>query len=124
MLTVQDFIYDLEGEQRAIFEYLDELISGFPEIEAKIRYRVPFYFRKSWICYLNPKKDNGVELCFLRANELADAGGILNFKDRTQVAGIEITSLKEIPEEGIREILMEAILLDETVPYKSKRSGK
>ena len=124
MLTVQDFIYDLEGEQRAVFEYLDELISGFPEMESKIRYRIPFYFRKSWICYLNPKKNGGMELCFLRANELADAGGILNFKDRTQVAGIEISSLKDIPEEGLREILMEAILLDETIPYKSKRSGK
>ncbi len=124
MLTVQDFIYDLEGEQRAVFEYLDELISGFPEMESKIRYRVPFYFRKSWICYLNPKKKGGMELCFLRANELADAGGILNFKDRTQVAGIEISSLKDIPEEGLREILMEAILLDETIPYRSKRSGK
>ena len=122
MLTVQDFIYDLEGEQRAVFEYLDELISGFPEMESKIRYRIPFYFRKSWICYLNPKKNGGMEICFLRANELADAGGVLDFKDRTQVAGIEIMSLKDIPDEGLREILMEAILLDETVPYKSKRS--
>lgn len=121
MVNVQDFIYNLESEQRAFFEYLDELISGFPEMESKIRYKIPFYYRKSWICYTNPLKSGGVELCFLRANELGNASGILNFKDRKQVAGIEITDMKTIPDASIREILMEAIMLDETVPYQSKR---
>jgi len=122
MSSVQDFIYDLEGDEQAITQYLHELITSLPEMEAKIRYRVPFYFRRSWICYINPQKKGGVELVFLRGNEMANENGLLEARGRSQVMGVIIHTLKDIPQEAIQEILMEAIVLDETVPYKSKRS--
>ncbi len=102
--------------------YLDEFMTDFPGVTPKLRYGIPFYYKKSWICYLNPLKNNGVELAFTRANELSNEQGLLNFKKRKQVAGIEIYNLKNFPASSIEEIVNEALLLDETVPYASKRS--
>lgn len=102
--------------------FLDEFILDFPGVTSKLRYGIPFYYKKSWICYLNPIKNNGIELAFTRANELSNEQGLLDFKKRKQVAGIEIYDLKDFPVTTIQEIVNEALLLDETVPYASKRS--
>lgn len=121
MDPVLNYIYNLEGQQKIIMEHLHNLIMFSPEITCKIRYRIPFYFRKSWICYLNPVRNNGVELAFTRANELSNENGFLDFKDRRQVAGIIYYNIKEINEEPLIEVLEEAFLLDDTVKYASKR---
>ncbi|MFK7922424.1 MAG: DUF1801 domain-containing protein, partial [Bacteroidia bacterium] len=91
---------------------------------SKIRYKVPFYYNRSWICYLNPTKTEGIELVFLRGNELSNIQGILEARGRKQVSGILLSKVSEIPQEAIREIMHEAIILDETVKYESKRKGK
>ena len=121
MSPAESFILDYEGEQSEVLQYLHDLLMSFPEMESKIRYRVPFFYRRSWICYLNPIKNNTVEICFIRANEMSNEQGLLDFKDRTQVAGVTYQSVKEINEELLWEVVQEAILLDETVKYKSKR---
>lgn len=120
MNTCLDYIYGLEGDQQEIMLHLHELLASYPEVSGKIRYKIPFYFRKSWICYLNPTKD-GVELAFTRANELSNEQGLLDFKDRKQVAGISFTKVSDIKEDAIHEIFQEALLLDEEVKYASKR---
>ena len=124
MDPVLSFIYDREGQQKLILEHLHNLITSFPEITYKIRYRIPFYDRKSWICYLNPVKKNGIEIAFVRANELSNENGLLDFKNRKQVAGIIYYHLNEIKEEALLEILEEAFLLDDHVKYAPKRFGK
>jgi len=116
MTAIENFIYQQEGEQRAILFYLHELLSE-QNLISKIRYKVPFYYSKSWICYLNPVKPGGVELAFIRGNELSNAQGLLDHKDRKMVAGITITTLSDLPKTAILEIIQEAIVLDETVPY-------
>lgn len=121
MTPAQEFLLDLEGNQAEILSYLDEMLMSFPEIESKIHYRVPFYYRKSWICYCNPRPNDRLELVFLRGNELSNEQGLLDDKGRKQVMGIEFGSIKEIPGEVLWEVVQEAILLDETVPYASKR---
>ncbi|MEM9921408.1 MAG: DUF1801 domain-containing protein [Bacteroidota bacterium] len=123
-MTVEDFILDREGQQQSILQYLHELLLMHPEIDAKISYRIPFYYRKSWICYLNPLKKDGVEMVFTRGNELSNTQGILQSKGRKQVAGIELSSVEEIPTESILEIIQEALLLDEEVPYKHPKHKK
>ena len=122
MEEVEFFILEQEGMQRAVLQYLHELISSYPNIIAKIRYKIPFYYQKSWLCYLNPTKDGRVELAFTRGNELSNEQGLLQSNGRKQVFGITFSSIEEIKEELIHEIFQEALLLDEEVPYKSKRS--
>ena len=121
MSPAELFISEKEGEQQAILDLLHNLLIGFPEMEDKIRYKIPFYYRRSWICYLNPLKDGGVELAFTRANELSNESGILDFKNRKQIAGITINRVEDIPMEEISAVIMEALLLDETVPYNVRK---
>ena len=116
-----DYIESLDGEQRRIMLALHQFLSTFPQVTCRIRYRVPFFNRKSWLCYLNPQKNGGVELCFVRANELSNENGLLDFKNRTQVAGVTYFATGEIREEALAEVVQEALLLDETVPYSVKR---
>ncbi len=124
MDAVLDYIYEQEGEQREILLFLHELMCSYPAITSKIRYRVPFYYRKSWICYLNPRKNNTVEFCFIRGNELSNEQGILESKGRKQVYSLTFDDVKTIPVETLEEIIQEAILLDDTVKYASKRTKK
>ena len=121
MTEVEDFIYNYDGSQREIMLYIHKLLSDELNLTDKIRFKIPFYYRKSWICYLNPSKNNSIEFAFVRGNELSNSQGLLDSKGRKQVWSIELTKLSEIPIKELTEIIQEAILLDETIPYASKR---
>ncbi|WNB17966.1 DUF1801 domain-containing protein [Marivirga arenosa] len=121
MTEVEQYIFDLKINQREIMLYFHDLLAHQLELEDKIRYKIPFYYHKSWVCYMNPIKNGGVEVAFLRANELSNHQGILDFKGRKQVAGISFSNVDEIPRDHIYEIIQEALLLDESIPYTSKR---
>lgn len=118
---VQIYIDERDGNQKAIMQQLHQTITRFPEVTAKIRYKIPFYYRKSWICYLNPVKGDKVEFAFTRGNELSNEQGLLQANGRKQVRGIIFNNVKQIPWTSIHEILQEAFLLDEEVKYASKR---
>lgn len=120
---ILDYISERPPKEQDIFLYLHNILMHCPGMTCKLKYKIPFYYRKSWICYLNPLKSGGVELAFTRANELADEQGALDFKSRKQVAGIEYCSVKELNDGVLTTLLNEAILLDDTIPYQSKRKG-
>jgi hypothetical protein len=101
--------------------YLNNLLSNELNLIGRLRFKIPFYYHKSWICYLNPKKNNIVEFAFIRGNELSNSQHLLESKGRKQVCSIELRSLSEMPVSELMEIIQEAILLDENVPYASKR---
>ncbi|MBE2208610.1 MAG: DUF1801 domain-containing protein [Saprospiraceae bacterium] len=107
-----DFIYEQEEPAQSIMLALHELLTAFPEISCKIRYKIPFYYRKSWVCYLNPLKNKGVELVFIHGGRLSNVQGILDAKGRKMVAGIAFSSVDEIDADVVLEILAEAILLE------------
>jgi len=123
MSRVEEFILDKEGDQQAILQFLHDLVMSTPEVTSKIRYRVPFYYRKSWFCYLNPiKQPVGVEMVFIRGIELSNEQGLLDANGRKQVAGITFTSVAEIPVDAVLEIIQEALYLDDTVPYQHPKN--
>ncbi len=115
-----EFINAYEKVQKGIMVQLHNLLLSYPKISSKMRFKWPFYFGKSWICYFNPVKSGGIELAFTRANEMSNSNGLLDFKGRSQVGSILLSSLKEI-NELVYETIQEAIVLDETVKYQSKR---
>ena len=121
MTEVEDYIYNFDDTQRDILLYIHKLLSVELDLTDKLRFKIPFYYRKSWICYLSPTKNSTIEFAFLRGNELSNSQKILDSKGRKQVWSIELTKLSEIPIRELTEIIHEAILLDETVPYASKR---
>lgn len=111
--AVVDYINGLEGAQRDIMFAIHEMLSSYPDVTSKLRYKIPFYDRKSWVCYLNPVKPDGIELAFIHGKELSNVQGILQIKGRKQIMGIELFSLHDIPIDSIQEVLMEAFLLDD-----------
>jgi hypothetical protein len=123
MDKVEEFIYCHEGKQREILLFFHNLLLSFPMVTAKFQYKLPFYYRKTWFCYLNPTKNGGVELSFIRGRELADEHGLLDFKNRKKVGSIPIQELSDITTE-IHALIQETLLLDETVPYKFNRKIK
>jgi len=129
MNTVEDFINQYEGEQQALLKYFHDYLYNRTGLIPKIKYKIPFYYNKSWICYLNPirktkTQSEGIELAFTRGNELSNNQDILQSKGRKQVMSVTFNHIKEIPFKVIEEIIQEAILLDEQIPYASKRKKK
>ncbi len=124
MTEVEDFIYQYEDDQREVMLFLHNWLTKDLNLTEKIRFEIPFYYGKSWICYLNPTKKDTVEFAFVRGNELSNDQGLLDNKGRKQVYSVEFKSVKAIPQQTLNEIIQEAILLDETKPYESKRKMK
>ena len=124
MSEAENFIYQFEGNQREVMLYFHNLLVTELNLTDKFRFKIPFYYGKSWICYLNPTKDNKIEFAFTRGNELSNFQGLLHSKGRKQVYSIEFEKISNIPHQIINEIIQEALLLDETKPYESKRKLK
>lgn len=123
MSEAEYFIEEFEGHHRAVMRYFHNLLTKELGLTVKMRYKLPFYYKKIWICYINPLK-HGVEFAFTRGNELSNAQGLLLSKGRKQVYSIEFEKVSDIPEQEILQILQEALLLDDTKAYESKRKKK
>ena len=118
MNSVEEYIFDYEGPEKEVLIFFHETMMSFPGITSKLRYKIPFYYQKTWVCYLNPVKPNKIALCFLRGYELSNEQGLLESKGRKQILSIEFSSVDEIPKKEIFEILNEALYLDQEIPYK------
>ena len=121
MSAVLEYIQDQPPKQREILHFIHDLMLSYDGVTAKIRFKIPFYYKNSWLCYANPVKKEKVELVFLRANEFEDPTGLLESRGRKQVAGIIIENLENIPD-SLTEVIDIALHLDQEVKYKSKRT--
>lgn len=122
MYAVEEYITQLEDNQRKIAAFLHQKLSEEFGLEAKIRFKIPFYFRKSWVCYLNPVKNDGIELAFIRGNELSNEYQYFDFKGRKQVMGITIYDIKDLDRDIFEQTLIEALTLDESVKYNVNKA--
>lgn len=116
--ALEKYTSGLTPAQAEMMEVLHREISDLPGIVMKERYKLPFYYGRSWICYLNPIKKEGIELAFTRGNELGNVHGILEHRNRKQISGIICRQLKGLPMDLIRDTLYEAVELDRSTPYK------
>ncbi|WP_424962144.1 DUF1801 domain-containing protein [Ekhidna sp.] len=112
-MNVENFILGLDGQQKAVVSFLHQRLTNHHDLIPKIRFKIPMYYRKSWVCYLNPIKNNGIELAFLNGVSLSNEQGLLNCKGRKMVCGIDLYDVSNIPEKPIDEIVQEALILDE-----------
>ncbi|NAS32750.1 hypothetical protein GTQ40_17350 [Flavobacteriaceae bacterium R38] len=121
MTEVENLIYQFDNSQKEIMLFLHHMLTNEYLLTDKITFKNPCYYKNSWICYLKPIKNEAIELAFMRGNELSNHQGILKSNGRKQLMSIEISEVKEMELDIIKEILNEAIYLDETKPYASKR---
>ena len=113
MSSVEHYILGLDGPQRAISSFLHQHIKFKHELVSKIQWKIPTYYQRHLICYLNPIKRNGIELAFFRGTKLSNEQGLLAHKGRKLVAGIDIYNVEEIELELIDQIINEALILDQ-----------
>ncbi|MCU0435194.1 MAG: DUF1801 domain-containing protein [Bacteroidia bacterium] len=124
MASVADYIANAPAAERHILMALHDYLCSLPGVTVKMSYGTPFYYRNSWICYTGLVKEGGVELAFTRANELSNEQGLLDFRNRKQVAGVIISDVRNIPWETVREVVQEALILDDTVKYNVRKKSR
>lgn len=132
MPEIEDFIEGLPRVEKLIVKRLRQLVADCdPRLQEKLSYGVPCFFRHRSILFLWPashvpyglprKRPTGVTLGFCYGNRLSNDQGLLLKENRKQVYIITFHSLEEINEPVIREIIQEAILLDETFAKKKRK---
>jgi len=120
-VQINEYINRLTSKQAGIVQCLHDLIMETPAIEIKKRWNLPFYYRKSWICYFNLLKDGKVEWAFVRGNELSNESGWLETRGRKQIYSVSFESINEIDLRIAQINFQEAVLLDEHVPYSVRK---
>lgn len=120
MPTIAEYITKLPGEEKKIAARLHEIIcSMMPEAVEKFTFGVPHYFGSSRICFLWPspvlggKKKEGLAFGFCQGHLMANEDGILKRLGKTNISMIMYTSVNQIEETVLRELLAEAIMIDE-----------
>ena len=103
------------------------ILDAAPFIEEKFEYHICIYYRYSWVFYLtwNPKRAE-VDLGFNRGFELSNEQGLLEAKKRKVVKTIAFQTLSDVnqKQEALKEIIQEAILLDEIAHQQKKKKSK
>lgn len=112
MNPVESFIDNLEAEEREISLYLHEILTEQLQLSCKLRYGIPFYDQYRWLCYINPLKKGGIELCFIHGRWMDDLHDVLQAADRKQIKGITIKKLDDIDEHILLDVLDDAIAID------------
>ncbi len=119
MKTYDDFFASLPGAEQSLVCCLrDIVLDTFPDFREKLSYGVPYYFHRSRVCFIWPASvrygpPSGVLLGLCRGHLLSNEQGLLIMGKRKEVALITFLSTAEIDGDAIREIIEEAIIVDE-----------
>lgn len=128
MNEVIGFLADLPPDEKAIAEALRSIVlSCSPGFTEKLSYGVPYYFRHSRVCFIWPASrgaagiESGVLFGLCRGHLLSDAQGLLERGGRKEVYMITHRRLSDIQPELLREIIQEAILVDEEMAGRKRK---
>lgn len=108
-ISFSDFLESLNPLQAEVVSYLDQYFLSSSGMDRKMKYRVPFYYSNTRICYLNPLGSKELELCFLDGKILSEAFGELEMKNRKKVSGLTIKVNEDLPMPLIEKVVKEAI---------------
>jgi hypothetical protein len=123
MNPVDDYILQVEHpNQQKIMRQLHQVFCTYPSLQPLIRFKIPFYYQRTWVCYLNAVKPNKVECVFVRGRELLHQHPLLEARGRVMVKGIMIEKLDDDLLTLVLEILHEAMELDAQKPYGFKKN--
>lgn len=124
MSIYPEFLSKLDNENLIeVCNTLHNEIMQYPHIEIKKKFNLPFFYGKTWICYMNLIKKKEIEFLFVRARELPSKE-LLNFKDRVMIGGLTFKTVDDIDIGVLRLLLEEAIHLDNNKPYTFVKKKK
>ncbi len=106
-----DYADHWNSDQSAMIRLVHELWLDLPGVTGKLRYKIPFYYRTTWMAYTQAAAGGGVEIAFIRGKDLIGLGHNLDFKCRKQIAGITFYNLKQMDIPEVKAMMMDAYLL-------------
>lgn len=112
-MNIDDFSLNISKNQSDIIHSLNRTFIDIPGVVLKKKFSIPFYYRISWVAYLNPISKNGIELCFINGNKMSNHDGRLIFGKRKQVGGISFYEPNDLRMDSILDHFHEALILDE-----------
>jgi hypothetical protein len=114
--SVNDFLESLPDHELELVEILRDLIlESIPDCKEKLAYNVPFYYRHSRVVFIWPASvpwgsiEIGVALGFCKGTQLFN----LDTEEKRSIGRKVFMSTKDININEIRQLLYEAVLLDE-----------
>jgi hypothetical protein len=133
MKEVESLLAELTGDEKIIVSRVRNLIlDNDPRIGERLSYGVPYFFHQRAICFLWPisKQPKNyplpapgrekVTLGFCYGNLLSNDQGLLQLENRKQVSVIKLYSPRDIQEQKFREIIQEAIMIDDQFAKQKK----
>jgi uncharacterized protein YdhG (YjbR/CyaY superfamily) len=136
MNAVTDLIADLPDDERVIAARLRTLIlESEPRLQEKLSYGVPYFFHNRRVCFIwpascipvgySPKEPihTKVTLGLCYGNLLSNDQGLLEKGDRKQVYTLGFTSAAEVNDQVIREIILEAVMVDDQFKKTNKKKS-
>jgi uncharacterized protein YdhG (YjbR/CyaY superfamily) len=134
MNSVTDLITDLPDDERVIVTRLRALILECESrLQEKLSYGVPYFSHNRRICFLWPASlipagykpaepvRTKVTLGLCYGNLLSNDQSLLQKGDRKQVYTIDFTFPAEINDQAIREIILEAVMVDDQFKKSNKK---
>ncbi|GBF44590.1 hypothetical protein LPTSP2_38930 [Leptospira ellinghausenii] len=122
----ENFYKSLSKDELEIVSRLKDITSEFTSLEEKISYSVLYYFKNSRICFIWPSSIKngpkfGVQFGFCNGYLINDKYNILEKENRKQVFCITYHNQNQINETILKEYLINAIAIDDTL-YSKKKS--
>ena len=110
--AVDEFVNRLPVEVKALAERLRKIIlTSSEQIREQIKHKIPFYYYKGQLCYLNPFDDR-VVLGFSRGADMPDVHGMLKGNQKTVRHAVFYPDA-ELDEEKVRNLIYEALIVNE-----------
>ena len=119
MNVIELFAEKQENEkiQTLVLGLHELIISLVPQVQASIKWKIPFYHYHKNMCYLNPQKDH-IDLGFVKGHLLSNSQGLLEKGNRKQIRHLNVYSTSEIYQPATAEIILEAALINESLAQK------
>lgn len=115
--SIEEYTESQTLENQSIIDRIRKVIFlSHPKMQEKFDHNVIVFIVKNPVCYIVSLKGNqGIEVGFHRGKDLSNEQGILDAKNRKYISGITIQNLQDLDmkEQKFKEIMQEAILLDE-----------
>ena len=123
MKPAEEYILNQSEPYRSIVLHLQMVIERtLPNVELKYKWNIPcFYVRKSPICYVNvSQKKQFVDLGFWNSAHLTKHLDILVSEKRKVVRSLRYTSLEDVDDVVLTDVLKEAFSVRNDGFYKRK----
>lgn len=113
MSAIENYLLNLDPQHHLLtYEAHQLILTLVPQVQATIKWKIPYYTYIKGLCYLNPR-NKVLDIGIVQGHLLSNKQGILIAENRKQVRIIRVSSIEELQNDAVKEIILEAALLRE-----------